>query len=221
MSIFGLEGVFEMDTSKIRDISAEALDADGRPRVLPAAYWATTTMMERALFGHLHGVYSFPTVELIEHLRSIIGDRTAIEIGAGHGVLAQALGIPATDSHQQAKMPWRAELEAAGQPTVSYGPNVEDLDARAAISRYHPQVVIGCWITHKYNPRRHLAGGNEAGIDEADLLDRVDTYVLVGNEYVHRNKTIWTVPHQIDYPDWVYSRQRNGTPDFVARWDRQ
>lgn len=216
-----VEGVFELDASKIRDISADALGPDGRLKVLPAEFWAGTTMWERALFGHRYGLYSFPTVELVDYLRELIGDRRAIEIGAGHGVLAQALGIPATDSHQQAKMPWKAQIAAAGQPGVPYGPNVQDMDAREAISRYHPQVVIGCWVTHKFNPKRPFAKGNEAGINELDLLGRVQTYIVVGNQYVHRNKEIWVVPHVIEHPDFVYSRARNGEPDFIARWDQQ
>lgn len=211
--------VKELDPSKIRDISPEALDGDGRLKVLPAAYWAGTTPDERALFGVNHGLYSFPTVELVEHLREVIGDRKAIEIGAGHGVLADALGIVATDNFQQRMPKYRAHYEQAlRQPIVSYGPNVEDLDAKQAVRRYRPQVVIGCWVTHKYDPKRHFAGGNEIGVDENELLRQVETYVVVGNQKVHRHKAIWAVPHEIEHPDWVYSRAWNGTPDFVARW---
>lgn len=79
-----------LDPSQIRDISPLVLGDDGRMRVLPAEFWIGTTQAERILFGHLNGIYSFPTVELVEHLKALIGDRSAIEIGAGHGVLAQA-----------------------------------------------------------------------------------------------------------------------------------
>lgn len=212
--------VFELDPSKIRDISSDALDSDGRLKVLPAEFWAGTTPNERALFGVTHGLYSFPTVELVEHLRTVIGDRTAIEIGAGHGVLAEALGIVATDNFQQRMPKYRAVYEAIRQPIVPYGPNVEDLDARQAVRRHRPQVVIGCWVTQKYDKRRHFAGGNEIGVDEEQLLGRVETYVSVGNQKVHRGKVIWQRSHEIIHPDWVYSRAWNGTPDFVARWDR-
>src|SRR5688572_18599020 len=99
----------------IRDISADALDENGRIRVLPAAYWETTTPQERALFGHKHGLYSFPTVELVEWLRGFIGDGSAIEIGAGHGVLAETLDIPATDNRMQEKEPYRSVYRTAMQ----------------------------------------------------------------------------------------------------------
>lgn len=207
-----------MNSALIRDIAGEALDADGRLKVLPAAFWAATTREERALFGHTYGLYSFPTVELVEHLKEIIGDRKAIEIGAGHGVLAEALDIPATDSYQQRLPKYRAIYELAKQPLVPYGPNVKAYDAKQAVKKYRPDVVIGCWITEKYSKQRPWAGGNEAGIDEGALVDAVDTFVLVGNQKVHCDKLIWNRPHKIEYPPYVFSRAHNGTPDFVAVW---
>lgn len=207
-----------LDPDKIRDISAGALRADGRPRILPAAFWTTTKREERALFGHRHGLYSFPTVELVDRLRELIAGRTAIEIGAGHGVLAEALDIPATDSRQQDKPQYRAIYEQMGQATVPYGPNVVELHASRAVRHYKPQVVIGCWVTHKYDPARHAAGGNEVGVDEPDILRNCETYVVVGNEQVHAGKAIWSRRHEIEYPDFVFSRAHNGTRDFIAAW---
>src|ERR1700755_3023421 len=80
-------GKIELDPERIRDITDDVM-VDGRMQVLPAAYWATTTMPERALFGHRHGIYLFPTVELVEYLKQRIALRAAIEVGSGNGVLA-------------------------------------------------------------------------------------------------------------------------------------
>lgn len=209
---------FTLDPVQIRDISAEVLDEDGRLRVLPAAYWVGTTAQERGLLGHRFGLYSFPTVELVDHLRTFIGDRSAIEIGAGHGVLAQALGVPATDNFMQNKDPYRTLYALRGQTTVPYGPNVEDCHASRAVRKYRPKVVIGCWVTHKWDPRRPDAGGNEVGVDEEDILKYCEHYVIVGNEKVHEAKKIWSRPHVIEYPDFVYSRTLNGSRDFIATW---
>jgi hypothetical protein len=208
----------ELDPSRIRDISAAVLDNHGRMRVLPAAFWTSTTPSERALFGHQHGIYSFPTTELVEYLRELIDGRSAIEIGAGHGVLAQALGIPATDNRMQAKARYRRIYEQAGQPTVKYGRNVVELNAAAAVRRYRPDVVIGCWVTHKWEPHRHGAGGNEIGIDEANLIANVEQYVVIGNDQVHGFKPIWELPHSRTYLPFIYSRAANGSPDFLAIW---
>ena len=209
---------FLIDTRGLRDLSDEALDPKGRLRVLPAAFWAKTTPEERGAFGVRNGLYSFPTVELVHRLREIIAGRSAIEVGAGHGVLAEALGIVATDSHQQTDPKYRALYEAMQQPVVPYGPNVEKLDAKTAIRKHKPQVVIGCWVTHRYDPRRPAAGGNEAGFDEEWILDHCETYVVVGNTKVHEGKAIWSRVHVIEHPSYVVSRALNGSPDFIAVW---
>jgi hypothetical protein len=210
-----------LDTKRIRDIRPEVLDSDGRMRVLPAAYWANTTVLERALFGHRNGIYSFPTTELVHYLRKVIGDRRAIEIGAGHGVLAQALEIPATDSYQQDKQPYRLVYEATGQPRVRYGPNVIDCDASRAVRLFKPEVVIGCWVTHVFDPARPGAKGNEAGVDEEDILHNTQTYVAIGDSHVHRHKKIWGRSHTLDCPPFLYSRAHNGSRQFIATWPGQ
>lgn len=213
--------LLEIEPTQVRDLAPEVMGDDGRMRILPASYWAETTMRERVLFGHRHGVYSFPTVELVDHLRGMIGDRTAIEIGAGHGVLAEALGIPATDNRMQEDPHYAAIYAAIRQPPVRYGPNVIQCHASQAVRRFKPQVVIGCWVTHKYDPNRHAAGGNEIGIDEIDVLLHCEQYIIVGNEHVHSGKKLWDLPHHIEYPAFAYSRAHNGTRDFIATWQRR
>lgn len=209
-----------IDRKGVRDLAPEVLDDTGRLKVLPAEYWAGTTWQERAVFGVSHGIYGFPTTELVEYLGNLINGRRAIEIGAGHGVLAEALGIPGTDSHQQLVPKYRVVYELAGQAIVPYGPNVEKIDARAAVRKYKPDVVIGSWVTHKYDPKRPFAAGNEVGVDQKPILRRVKTYVAIGNDHVHRHDPLWDLPHEKIHPAWVYSRAMNGSPDFVATWDK-
>jgi hypothetical protein len=204
----------------IRDIAPDVLDDNGRLKILPAKYWATTTEAERALFGLQHGIYSFPTIELVNFLTATIGERTAIEIGAGNGVLADRLGIRATDNFQQRMPKYIERYRMMKQPTVPYGDNVEDIDANRAVRKYKPQVVIACWVTHKYDKRRHSAGGNEIGVKEEEIIAGCERYVVIGNEYVHEGKSIWSLPHEIIYPDWLYSRATNDTRDFIAVWNR-
>ncbi len=221
-------GGITIDPSKVRDLRAEALDAAGRIRVLPAAFWAGTTMEERGLFGHRTGIYSFPTEELVAHLRGIIDGRTAIEIGAGHGVLAEALDIPATDSRQQDVPKYREYYARRGLTTVPYGPNVAELSASQAVRRYKPQVVIGCWVTWKFRPKRPASAnydptqpfglGNEKGVDELNVLRNCETYVLVGNDKTHAASRLWERPHEVEYPPFVFSRAINGGREFVATW---
>jgi hypothetical protein len=208
-----------LDPSKIRDISKQFMDDQGRLRVVPAADYANTTLEERAMFGVRNAFYGFLTAELIEFLTAFINGRSAIEIGAGHGELAAALGIPATDNHQQTWPNIAAYYQLLNQPCVQYGANVEKLDALAAIAKYQPQVVIGCWVTHKYDPTRHEAGGNEDGIPEETVIANCDAYLMIGNEQVHAKKSIWKLPHRKVHPPWLYSRAVNGSPNFIAIWE--
>lgn len=117
------------------------------------------------MFGVRRGLHSFPTSELCEFLRERIRGRKAIEIGAGHGVLARQLGIPATDNRHQEDQDVRAHYARLGQPTVPYGDNVERLDAEAAVASYKPEVAIACWVTHRFDANRPEAGGSTTGVD--------------------------------------------------------
>jgi hypothetical protein len=204
-----------------RDITPEVFNEFGNLKIMPASFYQQTTVAERCKLCVRHGLYCLPTEELVQYLRDFIGARRAIEIGAGNGVLAKALGIPATDNRMQEMPHYRKKYEALQQQPVRYGDNVERLDASVAVKRYQPKVVIGAWVTHRYDPKRHAAGGNEMGIVEEAIIKACDTYVMIGNESVHRAKSIWSLPHDIDYPSWLYSRAYNGTRDFIATWSRR
>lgn len=206
---------------RARDISPDVLDEQGRLRILPAEYWRTTTAAERALLCVRRALYCIPTVELVARLRELIGSRKAIEIGSGNGVLAAALGIPATDNRMQEMPRYRQVYESMGQPTITYGANVDPYDAHAAVRLYRPQVVVAAWVTHKYERLRHEAGGNEIGVDEDRIIDSVESYIVIGNRGVHAGKKIWGRPHTIEHPDYLYSRAMNGLPDFIAEWKRE
>ena len=211
---------FVINPDQVRDISGLLLDADGSIRVTPAATFKATTAEERLLFGVRHGIYGFPTGELIAFLRQRIDGRSAIEIGAGHGILAAALGIPATDNRQQEAPAIRDHYRLIGQPTIRYGNHVEQLDAASAVMKYRPRVVIASWVTHRYDATQPHAGGSDTGIDEASIIASCDEYVFIGNEHVHAHKPIWALPHRRFIPDWLYSRAANGSRDLIASWTR-
>lgn len=211
-----------IEAEGVRDLAPLALDGNGELRVLPASFWAETTRNERALFGQRHGVYCFPTVELIEWLKRAIGDRSAIEIGSGNGVLAKALGIPATDNRMQEWDNIRAIYASAGQPVVTYGDNVESLNARDAVAQHRPDVVVAAWVTHRFNPQRPELGGNVYGVDEVRLLGKISTYLFIGNMHTHGPKPLWAqAPAElIKGEPWLVSRALTDAPNFVARWER-
>lgn len=208
---------FALDPDVTRHL-AEAVDASGRLRVMPASFYAGTTASERALLGHRLAAYVLPTVELVEHLRERIAGRACIEIGSGNGLLAEALGIPATDNRMQEWTDVAKVYATSGQPAIRYGANVEELDAHAAVTKYRPRVILGAWITHRYNPSAHELGGNVYGPDEIELVKQVDEYLFIGNFGTHHKKPLWK-QHGIaavDLPPFLYSRAMNGAPDFIA-----
>ena len=101
--------------STTRDLSPLVFDDHGEFKILPASFWHNTTLPERAMLAVKHGMYVLPTLELIDHLKKLIAGRRAIEIGAGNGILAKALGIHATDNHMQARPKYIAHYTALGQ----------------------------------------------------------------------------------------------------------
>lgn len=208
--------VLEINTLETRDLRPDVLDENGRIRILPASFWAATTVHERAAFGARTGHYSFPTTELVARLQVSTAGRVAIEVGAGNGVLAEALGIPATDNFQQRMPRYHLYYASIEQAIVPYGENVIDMDASHAVRYFKPDVVIGCWVTHKFDPKQPQREGNEIGLDEADILRHCAEYIFVGNELVHQHKPIWDCPHKRLYPPYVFSRAFNGSRDFLA-----
>jgi len=207
-------------TERPRDIAPLLLDEQGRLKVVPAQILAETSAAERGAFGVRYGAYGFVTSELVEHLSVLLAGVSALEVGAGNGVLAEALGIRATDNRQQELPHIRAVYEGLNQALVPYGERVEKLDALSAARRYRPHTVLACWTTHRYDPARHWAGGNEDGVREEELLSLCERYVFIGNEAVHARKSLWALPHEKHHPPWLYSRALNGSPNFIAVWHR-
>ena len=101
---------------------------------------------------------------------------------------------------------------------MSYGENVEKLDAAAAIAKYKPEVVIACSVTHRFHPSAAERGGSNTSADEAGVVAFCDECIFVGNQQVHAAKPIWELAHDRIAPDWPYSRAMNGIPDFIVMW---
>lgn len=203
-----------------RDISRDILDADGLLRILPAQFYAGTSGHERGLAAVRNGLYGLPTIELCDWLTAHIAGRSALEIGAGHGRLAEHLGIRAVDNFMQDRPEVAALYRAQRQPRVQYGSNVEKIDALDAVIQYRPQVVIGSWITHRFDPAEAWRGGNQYGPDAKAILKLVEEYILIGHEDSHALNPLLELPHEMLFPDWLYSRVPDPASgrNFIAIW---
>lgn len=182
-----------------------------------AEFWQQFTQIEIAYFCMRLGFYCIPTTELVLWLQREIGPRFAIEIGSGNGVLAAALGIPATDNRMQERAEFAALYKSISQAPVEYGDNVKLADALEAVRMFKPEVVIAAWVTHEYRPSEHWRGGNVIGVAEEEIVKRA-TYIHVGNRSAHRNKPILESQHEeFEFP-WLVSRSLSGEPNFIAVW---
>lgn len=83
------------------------------------------------------GCYLIATAEFVASLRSLIGGRQALEIGAGRGILAACL--------KRAGVALTAVDDGSWADTVPLGSGVLRLDGREALARVKPQVVVSCW----------------------------------------------------------------------------
>lgn len=203
---------------QLRDPGQEgALDAQGRLQILSADWWQQFSKEEIAMFCHLNAYYAIPTKELIDWLAPRLRGRTAIEIGAGAGVLAAALGIPATDNRMQEWPAIAAHYKRLRQPTITYGTQVEALDAKRAVAKYKPDVVIASWVTHRWLPQESWREGNAEGVEERDIIKHAE-YILIGHSHVHRLKPILEQPHDTYTPSWLVSRALSEGTNFIKIW---
>jgi len=162
------------DISYLNDI---LLDEDGYLKVLDSSVLEDIDYNHLRIFCNKNGIYQLITTELIEWIKERIGGRRAIEIGSGNGSFARALGITATDSHMQERSEIAFYYKTSGQAPVKYGKNVKKFDAKKAIKKLKPRVVVACWVTQIYKPDSDQ--GNVYGIDEGKLIKQVETYIHI------------------------------------------
>ena len=199
-----------VDISSLNDILLE----NGRPKVIPSRTLSSIEHSHMLQFCVENGIYQIPTEELISWLKPWVAGKKAIEIGAGHGTIAKALDIPATDSYMQTNPAVRAHYEMLGQKVIEPPSFVEKLEANEAVDKYKPEVVIGSWITQLYKEGDEQ--GSQFGVDEENMLSKIRVYILIGNISVHGDKRIKKLPNKEFKFDWLYSRGRN--PELNRIW---
>lgn len=198
------------------------LEPNGALRLMPASYYDSLDWNELRIWCHHNARYGLPTVELVEWLKERIGGRSVLEIGAGSGDLCHHLGIRGVDNHQQTWPDVAIHYALNGQPAIKYGPWVQNHDAVKAVKMFKPKVVIGSWITHWIDPDKPMpaGGGNMYGVKEAQILELVDEYIMIGNLEVHKAKPIRSLPHEELSLPFVKSRAHNPQLDRIFIWTK-
>ena len=211
-----------MQKEGVRDISSELLLPNGKLALVPAEYYKQYSWEEFRLFCHDYARYGIPTIELVEFIKNIIGNRNAIEIGAGHGDLGFHLGIPMTDSKLQDEPLVKSFYLMGGQPVIKYPKDVIKAEALMAVKKFKPKVVVGSWVTRWQHPDCFPAGqGSPFGIKERKLLSLVDTYIMIGNLDIHGDKPIIKIPHELIQKEWIVSRAKDPSKNVIMIWNRK
>lgn len=203
-----------LDKANLKDISSELLMENGYIKLLSAKEYEKYPWSDFRLFCHENARYGIPTVELVSFIKELIGDRSAIEIGSGAGDLGFHLRIKMTDSKQQENPLVIQAYQNMGQPIIKYPKEVEKIDALQAVIKYKPQVVVASWIT-TYAPREMPYGSNPFGIREEEILNLVETFIIVGNLDSHGDKPILNLPHLKISEPWIISRGKNSENNII------
>jgi len=201
-------------------LDKQLLDEVGNLRILDSTFYSTIPIEHLTVWCHNKGIYCLPTVELIEWLRLHVILGETIEIGSGNGAIGRALDIPTTDACLMRRPDIMLYYSMTGQPVTNYPEDIIELDAIAAIDAYKPSVVIGSWITHKYDEKQHHRGGNAFGVDEFIVINRVNKYIMIGNEIVHALKPALELPHKEYKFPWLFSRSLKYENNIIYVWEK-
>jgi len=207
-------------------IALRLLDNNGNLKILPAAFYVQLDPIELRVFCHIFARYGLPTIELVEFLKQYIGDKSAIEIGAGCGDLGKALGIPMTDNFCQDWPEIKALYETAQQPVIQYGQDVIRMEALDAVKHYKPDIVIGQWVTSWVDPNLPPppGGGSMYGIKEDLLLKECKSYIVIGNRNVHGHKPILKTHSHTEIQNRggaIRSRANDQNENVVYIWENE
>lgn len=154
-------------------------------------------------------MYQLPTKELVEWLKPHIENKLAIEICAGHGWLGESLGIHSTDGFIFEKPELGLAAILVHNQYCIPMPRVEKLMAIDAVKKYLPEVVIGCFATHKYEVG--MTDGSIYGVDDDEIFNihSVKKYILIGAESIHGHRPFLQRKHTVTTAPWLMGRGEN------------
>lgn len=151
------------------------------------------------------GIWCFYSAELVSRLADLVGDRSCLEIAAGDGTLARFLteaGVPitATDDYS-----W---------DSIDFPTSVLREDARTALRRHQPQVVLSSWPPANNTFEQHVF-----------TTPSVEQYIMIGSRHesstgnwaAYRGQTAFelterpdlsrlVLPPEVDHAVYVFSR---------------
>lgn len=180
----------------------------------PFSFYTKYTMNQKWLMMTKKDVYVLPTEELCDFLDKIIGEKSAIEIGAGKGYLGRELGIHITDSYaKRYPYPMQKDKES-GLSTIVYPKDVEKIDAIMSVKKYHPHTVLSSFLVSE----RSYPDGKKFGVKNKELLKMCKRYIHIGNLDLHGDDPILNIPHtEIEFP-YLITKKMNPNTDRIFIW---
>lgn len=195
------------------------LDEKGILKLQPAELYRGIDNAHLRVWCICRAIYQIPTVELIEWLQTNFNLDKTIEIGAGNNYLYHHLGIVGIDNYSEQIPAVELVHEILHQPSTNPPPEVEKIDAIAAIEKYQPETVITSWATLKTEDPKDIDAGHKYAPDEKEILNTGVTYVFIGNEDIHGDRLIMNKPHKTYYFDWLVSRGYYPEKNCIYVWE--
>jgi hypothetical protein len=175
-------------------------------RCYPAEFYKQFTFEELLNFSWKHAIFQFPTDELINFLKSEVDIPKTIEICAGGGHISEHLpGVIATDSKLHEEPAIIERYRSFGQCPIKYPSKIVKLEADKAVEIYRPLFVIGCWTVEQEH------SGHGKGVNEMLVYRKVQKYIIVGNDHLHRSKPVLQMARALGHltkltPPWLVSK---------------
>lgn len=219
---FGAARVDEVPAADVSYLDAQLLDENGRVKLLPSAFYRQLPHDHIRIWCVQRARYTLPTLELVEWLRDRIGERNAIEVGAGMGDLGYHIPLIMTDSGIQRDPKVRAHYLTMQQAPTSPPPDVYEADAKRAIRKFRPEVVVAAWLTRKFILGRDMPGRAQAfqyGAREEEIVAAA-TYIHIGNLEQHDEKSILALPHEEVFAPWLVSRAKDQSRNVIWVWEK-
>lgn len=201
-------------------LDATVFDAQGRMRLLSADFWNRLDPLTLRTWANLHGRYVIPTMELVDWLMDHIAGRTCVEIGAGFGDVGRYVSAHMTDSAMQQRPEMLMYYRSLGQVPIDPPSDVERIDGVRAVEKHKPDVVLACFVTQLFQEGDDVRGIGSSvyGVDEDKILGLVDEYIHVGNEGVHGDKRILSLPHKTFKFPWIVTRAKDPSKNVIYVW---
>lgn len=133
------------------------------------------------------GIYCFYTKELIREIGALAAGRPCLEIGAGDGTLARFLSASGVQVIATDDLSWKHAIE--------YPENVQNLNAKQALQKYDPSVVICSWPPAGNDFERHVFSSKN-----------VQLYIVIGSRYKFVSGN-WETYNSQDKFDWAVDEE--------------